>query len=194
MASGRRATTRSIRICCEVSWSVGAVAGAWWAPGGRRAAGTRCARRYPRYVPGACTGRSLSATVIEAWIGDHVQAVRSDPAVLRAPYAQGHGDPAVDVRAEQERVRLERKRAALDREVTRLVEAYQAEVIELTALAERRRRIEDHGRMRRERVRAIAHQRSERSAERRLLDGVDAFGTSVREAMEEPSFTVQQKV
>jgi site-specific DNA recombinase len=164
--------------------------GTWSAQGGRYI----CARRYPRYVPGACTGRSLSATVIEACIWDHVKAWLSDPAVLRAPYEQGHGDPAVDVRTEQERVRLERKLAALDREVTRLVDAYQAEVIELTELAERRRRIEDHGRMLRERVREIAQQRSERSAELRLLEGVDAFCTSVRAAMEEPSFTVQQKV
>jgi hypothetical protein len=58
----------------------------------------------------------------------------ADPAVLRMQYAQGHGDPAVDVRAEQERVRLERTLAALDREVTRLVDAYQAEVIALTEL------------------------------------------------------------
>jgi site-specific DNA recombinase len=78
--------------------------------------------------------------------------------------------------------------------VTRLVDADQAEVIELTELAERRRRVEDHGRMLRERVREIAQQRSERSAELRLLEGVDTFCTSVREAMEEPSFTVQQKV
>jgi hypothetical protein len=54
--------------------------------------------------------------------------------------------------------------------------------------------MEDHGRMLRERVREIAQQRSERSAELRLLEGVDACCTSVREAMEEPSFTVQQKV
>jgi site-specific DNA recombinase len=100
--------------------------------------------------------------VIEAWIWDHVKALLSDPAVLRAQYEQGHGDPAVDVRAEQERVRLERKLAALDREVTRLVDAYQAEVIELPALAERRRRIEDHGRMLRERVREITQQRADR--------------------------------
>jgi site-specific DNA recombinase len=131
---------------------------------------------------------------MEAGIWDHVKAWLSDPAVLRAHDEQGHGDPAVDVRAEQERERLERTLAALDREVTRLVDAYQAEVIELTDLAERRRRSEDHGRMLRERVREIAQQRSERSAARRLLEGVDTFCTSVRDAMEEPAFTVQQKV
>ena len=99
-----------------------------------------------------------------------------------------------DVRTAQERGRLERKLVALDREVTRLIDAYQAEVIDLTELAERRRRLDDHGRMLRERVREIEQQRTERTAELRLLEGVEAFCTSIREAMEEPSFTVQQKV
>jgi site-specific DNA recombinase len=117
--------------------------------------------------------------VIETGVWNHVKALLSDPAVLRTQYEQGRGDPAVDVRAEQERGRLERKLAALDREVTRLVDAYQAEVIDLTDLAERRRRIEDHGRMLRERVREISQQRTERTAELRLLEGVDAFCSSV---------------
>jgi hypothetical protein len=50
------------------------------------------------------------------------------------------------------------------------------------------------GRMLRERVREIEQQRTERTAELRLLEGVEAFCTSIWEAMEEPSFTVQQKV
>jgi len=164
--------------------------GTWSAQGGRYI----CALRYPRYAPGACMGRSLSATLLEASVWEHVKALLSDPAVLRAQYEHGRGDPAVDVRAEQERGRLERKLAALDREVTRLIDAYQAEVIDLSELAERRRRIDDHGRMLRERVREIEQQRTERTAELRLLEGVEAFCTSIREAMEEPSFTVQQKV
>ena len=112
--------------------------------------------------------------------------------VLRMQYAQGRSDPAVDVRAEQERVRLERKLASLDREVTRLIDAYQAEVIDLTELAERRRRIEDQGRMLRERVREIEQQRTERVQSCGSWKG-RAF-TSVRGAMEGPSFTIQQKV
>jgi Skp family chaperone for outer membrane proteins len=123
-----------------------------------------------------------------------VKTLLSDPAVLRRHYEQGHGDPAVDVRAEQERARLERKLTALDREVTRLIDAYQAEVIELAELAERRHRIEDHGRMLRERVQEIEQQRADRATELRLLEGVDAFCASVQGAMEEPAFDVQQKV
>jgi len=164
--------------------------GTWSAQGGRYI----CALRYPRYVPGACRGRSLSAPMIEVYVWEHVKALLTDPEVLRMQYAQGRGDPAVDVRAEQERGRLERQLASFDREVTRLIDAYQAEVIDLSELAERRRRIEDQGRMLRERVREIEQQRTERSTELRLLEGVDAFCTSVRGAMEGPSFTIQQKV
>jgi hypothetical protein len=78
--------------------------------------------------------------------------------------------------------------------VTRLIDAYQAEVIDLHELAERRRRIDDHGRMLRARVREIDQQRTERTAELQLLEGVEACCASIREAMEEPSFTGQQKV
>jgi len=75
--------------------------------------------------------------------------------------------------------------------VTWLIYAYQAKVIALTELAERRRRIEDQGRMLQERVREIEHQRTERSTELQLLEGVDAFCTGVRGAMEGPSDTIQ---
>ena len=67
-------------------------------------------------------------------------------------------------------------------------------MIDLTELAERRRRIADQGRMLRERLREIEHQRADRAAELRLLEGVDAFCASVRGAMANPTFKVQQKV
>jgi site-specific DNA recombinase len=178
---------RSLLVCGRCGRRM---VGSWSAHGGRYI----CALRYPRYVPGACTGRSLGAATIEPCVWAHVKSLLSDPEVLRRHYEQGHGDPAVDVRAEQERVRLERKLTALDREVTRLIDAYQAEVIELAELAERRHRIEDHGRMLRERVQEIEQRRADRAAELRLLEGVDAFCASVRGAMEEPAFEVQQKV
>ena len=109
-----------------------------------------------------------------------MKALLSDPTVLRTQYEQGRGDPAVDAPRGTRRGRLERKLATLDREVTRLIDAYQAGVIDLTELAERRRRIDDHGRMLRERVREIEQQRTERTAELRLLEGVEAFCTSIR--------------
>ena len=103
--------------------------GSWRKQGGRYL----CAIRSPRYAPGACTGRSLSAATIEQTVWEHVQALLAAPEILRQQYEQGPGDPAVDVRAEHERVRLERQLTALERAKTRLVEAYQAAVIELAA-------------------------------------------------------------
>src|SRR5262249_2761184 len=146
------------------------VTGAWSALGAPKAGGTICALRYPRDVPGACTGRSLSAATIERWVWDHVKVLLSDPAVLRGQYEQGGGAPERHGQADQEHVRLERKLTALDREVTRLIDAYQAGVIELAELAERRHRIEDHGQMLRERVREIEQQRADRATELRLLE------------------------
>jgi hypothetical protein len=75
-----------------------------------------------------------------------------------------------------------------------LLDAYQAEVIELTELAERRERLTEQGQQLRARVQEIEQQRLERAAEMRLLEGVDAFCTSIRDAMVAPSFEVKQKV
>jgi site-specific DNA recombinase len=183
----RRYLLRSLLVCGRCGRRM---VGSWSKQGGRYL----CAIRYPRYAPGACTGRSLSAATIEQTVWEHVQALLADPEVLRQQYEQGHGDPAVDVRAEHERARLERKLTALEREKTRLVDAYQAEVIELAELAERRQRLTEQGQLLRVRVQEIEQQRLDRAAELRLLEGVDAFCTSIRDAMVAPSFEVKQKV
>ena len=183
----RRYLLRSLLVCGRCGRRM---VGSWSKQGGRYL----CAIRYPRYAPGACTGRSLSAATIEQTVWEHVQALLADPEVLRQQYEQGHGDPAVDVRAEHERARLERKLTALEREKTRLVDAYQAEVIELAELAERRQRLTEQGQLLRARVQEIKQQRLDRAAELRLLEGVDAFCASIRDAMVAPSFEVKQKV
>ena len=100
----------------------------------------------------------------------------------------------MDVKADQERERIERKLTGLDREVSRLIDAYQAEVIEISELSERRQSVEEQGRMLRQRLREIEQQRANRENEVRLLEGVEAFCASVRRSLEEPSFEVKQKV
>jgi site-specific DNA recombinase len=134
------------------------------------------------------------AQSVEAVVWDHVKALLADPAVLQTQYEQGRGDPAVDVKAAQERARIERKLTGLDREVSRLIDAYQAEVIEISELSERRRNGEEQGRMLRQRLREMEQQRANRENEVRLLEGVEAFCASVRRSLEEPSFEVKQKV
>jgi site-specific DNA recombinase len=178
---------RSLLVCGRCGRRM---VGSWRTLGGRYI----CALRYPRYVPGACPWRSLGAPTIEQSVWEHVQALLADPEVLRQQYEQGRGDPAVDVRAEHERARLERKLATLEREKMRLLDAYQAEVIELTELAERRQRLMEQGQQLRARVQEIEQQRRDQAAELCLLEGVDAFCASIRDAMVAPSFEVKQKV
>lgn len=67
--------------------------------------------------------------------------------LLKAQYQEGRGDPAVNGREEQERVRVERKLSALEWEIKRLVDAYQAEVLDLSELKARRQQVEERGRM-----------------------------------------------
>ncbi|MDQ6740872.1 MAG: recombinase family protein [Actinomycetota bacterium] len=164
--------------------------GNWGPTGGRYI----CAARYPRHTPWSCDGRSVQVTRIEPLVWDYVRALLADPALLQARYADGHGDPAVDSREEQERGRLQSKLTALTREVQRLVDAYQAGVIELAELQERRERIANHGQLLRERLAALAAQRADRERQVRLVEGLDAFCASVRAGLEDPSFELKQRI
>jgi site-specific DNA recombinase len=167
------------------------LAGAWSALGGGRYV---CSARYPRSQAGRCDGRSVAASRVEPLVWNYVRELLSDTELLRARYADGQGDPAVEGRDERERGRLERQLTALEREVQRLIDAYQASVIDLPELQTRRQRIEEHGQVLRQRVRELAHQRESREQQLRLLQGLDEFCASIRDALQTPSFTVKQKV
>jgi site-specific DNA recombinase len=134
---------RSLLVCGEC----GKRMIGWWTKNGGRYV---CADRYPRHEPWACDGRSVMACEVEGPIWGYVKALLSDPELLKARYEEGRGDPAVDDGEEWEKERIGRKLKALDREVGRLIDAYQAEVIDLAELKERRERIEEHGRMAKE--------------------------------------------
>jgi site-specific DNA recombinase len=149
----------------------------FWSPNGGRYI---CAARYPRHEPWSCDGRSVQATKIEPLIWDYVRALLADPAVLQERYAEGCGDPAVDSREEQERLRL--------------IDAYQAGAIELAELHERRQRIVEHGRLLHERLAAVAAQRADREQQIRLVQGLEEFCASMRAGLEKPSFAVKQRV
>jgi site-specific DNA recombinase len=178
---------RSLLICGRCGRRL---IGHWSATGGRYV----CLARYPRPAPWSCDGRSDQAAKIEPLIWDYVRDLLADPTLLQERYAEGYGDPAVDSRDEQERQRLEHKLAALEREVQRLIDAYQAGVIELGELQERRQRITEHGHQLRERLEEVAAQRADRERQLRLVEGVEAFCASVRAGLDHPSFALKQWV
>lgn len=153
-----------------------------------------CSARYPRHIPGACDGRSMTAEPLEDQVWRWIAQLLSDPQLLRAHFEESRGDPAVDGADERESTRLERQLKALDREIARLIDAYQAAAIELDELKERRRQIEDHARHLRERLSELRRQRSEREQGIRLLQGLEAFCAGIRQSLIDPSFEVKQKV
>lgn len=108
------------------------------------------------------------AKEIEPLVWEYVKVLLSESEILKARYEEGRGDPAEEAPEEREKERIERRLKALDREVVRLVDAYQAEVIELSELKERRERIEEHGRMLKERLKEIERRRTDREQELRL--------------------------
>jgi hypothetical protein len=73
----------------------------------------------------------------------------------------------------------------------RKLTALDQDVIELTGLAERRRWIDDQGRLVWDWGQAIDQQWTDRAAELRLLEGVDAFYAGVRGPMEAASLTTR---
>jgi site-specific DNA recombinase len=153
-----------------------------------------CLARYPRSAPWSCEGRSVGAAKVEAMVWEHVRDLLSNSELLRARYEEGQGDPAIDTREEQERERLRRKLMAVEREVQRLIDAYQAEVIELPELQTRRQRAEDHSQVLRERLQAIEQQYMERTKELRLVQGLEEFCTSMYSALQNPEYEIKQKV
>ena len=146
--------------------------------GGRRR--YLCSARYPRHAPGACDGRSVTAEPLEDQVWRWIAQLLSDPQLLRAHFEESRGDPAIDGADEREGTRLERQLKTLDREIGRLIDAYQAAAIELDELKERRRQIEDHARHLRQRLDELRRQRGEREQAIRLLEGLEAFCAGIR--------------
>ena len=131
---------------------------------------------------------------MEHQVWDYLKDLLTEPGLLRARYEESRGDPAVVGRDERERARLERQGQALEHEVQRLIDAYQVGVIALAELQDRRRRIEEHRQALTGRLQEIHQQRQAREQEIRLLQGLEGFCASLREALADPSFAVKQKV
>src|SRR5262245_16953085 len=139
--------------------------------------------RLPRSAPWRCLGRSVADARVEPLVWNYVRELLADREVLRARYAEGRGDSPIDERDERERLRLGRKLQALDGEVQRLIDAYQARVIDHRELQIRRRRVEDHGTTLRARLREITEHHESREQQLRLVQGLDEFCARMRTAL-----------
>jgi site-specific DNA recombinase len=153
-----------------------------------------CPARSPRAAPWHCDGARLATTEVEPRIWAYARDLLSAPDLLKARYDDVQDAPALQGPEAREQERLARRMQALEREGQRLVDAYQAGAIELAELQDRRQRIDDHGRLLRERLGELQQQRADHEQDLRLQQGLDAFCASVRDALAEPSFAVKQQV
>jgi len=153
-----------------------------------------CSARYPRHTPWTCNGRSLSADNAEQAVWVHIQQLLSNSELLQERYHDGIADPTLELPAAQEQARLERKLQALTREIQRLIDAYQAGVIELPDLQTRRQRVEDHSRVLQQRLAELAEVHHSRQHQLQLRQGVQEFCTSMQEALKTTDFDLKQKV
>ena len=118
----------------------------------------------------------------------------SAPGLLKARYDDVQDAPGLQGPEAREQERLARQLQALEREGQRLVDADQAGAIELAELRDRRQRIDDDGRLLRERLGELQQQQADHEQDARLQQGLEAFCASVRDALAEPSFAVKQQV
>ena len=161
-------------------------------------------RRYYRCagVDALTTGRDtkcpramIDAEVIEQAVWDHVLGLLSDPRQLVAQFERfvaetADGSPQDQAIARQLQARLDR----LARADQRLLEAYQADVISLAELAERRRAIaEQHHAavQQRDQHRRLAEQRVRAQA---VLTNVAAFSERICSRLKDADFSERQAI
>jgi len=153
-----------------------------------------CSARDPRHARGACNGRSITAAPLEAQVWQWTAKLLSEPDLLRAHFEESRGDLAIDGAGMREEVRIEQQPKMSEREIERLIGAYQAAAITLEELQERRRQIDDHSRHLRARQDEINRQHSQHAQELRLLQGLDAFCDGIRDKLTDPPFETRQSV
>jgi site-specific DNA recombinase len=142
-----------------------------------------------------CPRRPVKAEELDAAVWGHVQQLLRDPETLLAQFeafARQADDGAADSRAAGQK--WEARLRQLDREEQRLLDAYQAEVIDLRELKERRAQVA----ARRQVLAAQGEQQARLQAERRTAQEVwgdlKAFCERVRSRLEEATLAEKQRL
>ena len=142
-----------------------------------------------------CPRAMIDAEVIERAVWDHVVGLLSDPQQLVAQFERftaetANGSPQEQAIGRQLQARLDR----LARADRRLLEAYQAEVISLEELAERRRAIAEQQQaaaQQRDQHRRLADQRVRVQA---VLANVAAFSERICSRLKDADFSERQAI
>ncbi len=169
-----------------------------------KAATTRLERRYytchgkdcilsAREQP--CPQRPVKAEELEKAVWDHVAQLLSDPSQLLAQFqsfaqAAVDGDEGERAEAQKLQARIER----LGREESRLIDAYQAEVIDLAELTQRRQQLAERRRALAEQQEQQARLRQERAHAQEVLEDLTAFCERIRARLSDATLEEKQEI
>jgi site-specific DNA recombinase len=145
--------------------------------------------------PAACPSRIVKAEELEGAVWEHVADLLSDPAQLLAQFerfaAGADGGTAQD-RATEQRIHARLERFA--RAERRLLDAYQAEVISLAELAERRDQIVEQRRSLERQQEQQLRMRQQRLKAQEVLTSLSAFCDRIQTRLHEASFADKQAI
>jgi site-specific DNA recombinase len=143
-----------------------------------------------------CTERNIRSDALDTFVFDQVREVLLRPDVLLA------GENAVTARAPapddellaQQLARLQRRADAADAERRRLVDLYQAGMIELVELQRRAKELDGRHRAINEQHQALTEERGALTKDNRLRQRITAFAQTVTAALDDLNFTDRQKL
>ena len=124
--------------------------------------------------PTRCPARTFSADLLEELVWASVSGLLQDPNLLLEQY-QLRQEPGYGSPQQLEQNRLERRQKMLTREEERLIDAYQAGVMELEALTERCGRIREERARVVDRLSQLQHQQLEQAQYDTLGQTLDEF-------------------
>jgi site-specific DNA recombinase len=142
-----------------------------------------------------CPRRPVKADELEAAVWEHVKQLLHDPALLLAQFeafARHAQDEAADVRSAEQKE--EARLRQLEREEQRLLDAYQAGVIDLKELKERREQIAGRRQVLRAQREQQARLRAERQTAREVWADLKTFCERVRSRLGEATLAEKQRL
>ena len=143
--------------------------------------------------PTRCPARTFAADMLEERVWGSVRVLLQDPNLLLEQY-QLRQEPGYGTPQQHEQHRLEKRHKALSREEERLMDAYQAGVMELEALTARCGRIREERARVMERLRQLQHQQLDQAQYETLGQTLDEFCRKMSDVLDNPSFETKQRV
>src|SRR5688572_10439823 len=131
--------------------------------------------------------------MLEERVWTSVSGLLQDPKRLLEQY-QLRQEPGYGTPQQHEQNRLKRRQKALTREEERLIDAYQAGVMELDALTERCGRIREERARVGDRLNQLQHQQLEQAQRDTLGQRLEEFCCKMSDMLDNPSFETKQRI